>query len=244
MPDEDVGIAPGPLHVLHERIEPQHLAGEVVIGCPAERIEATEPGRKSTHPQFEPRARLEQILGLGVGFAARYAGSSHARTSSGVRKPSRRANSPMIDECEAPLPGAAKLHHVRAEVVRRDDGRQRPALPQRGHVPVTPVTCSSTCARLSPGRAAAQVARTPGAGPPRSRSVYGSLTACAGWHCHVRACGRADGAGGTPPCAARHARPVPAGRTLARPGCGTRAPRPPRRGSPHSGNLRRLPRHA
>ena len=45
------------------------------------------------------------------------------------------AGDDLGDQRERALPGAAELHHVGAEIVRLDDGGQRPALAQGGHVP-------------------------------------------------------------------------------------------------------------
>src|SRR6266571_1782257 len=67
-----------------------------------------EPGRKST-PRFMPSLARSRSWISGLGSPTTILGSSMA--------------------------GTAELHHVSAEVVCLDDGGQRPALAQRGHVP-------------------------------------------------------------------------------------------------------------
>src|SRR5699024_8067381 len=67
MPDQHVGVAPGPVHIAGERIQPQYVCGQGRGDLEAERIEAQGTGQK-VHPQVDATTGSEQLLNLWVGF--------------------------------------------------------------------------------------------------------------------------------------------------------------------------------
>src|SRR5438309_6081855 len=68
VPDQEVRVAPGPVDVLDQRVEPEQLAGEVLVRGPAERVESGAAGQV-VDGQVDSGARLEQMLDLLVRFA-------------------------------------------------------------------------------------------------------------------------------------------------------------------------------
>ena len=137
VPDQEVRVAPGAVDVLHERVEPEHLAGELRLGRPAQRVEAERAGQE-VHAEVQALAGPQQVLDLRVGLADGDPGVEPGQHQLGypqAQAAGELAGDDLGDQGERPLAGAAELHHVGAEVVRLDDGGQRPALAQRGHVP-------------------------------------------------------------------------------------------------------------
>src|SRR5699024_4128167 len=67
MPDQHVGVAPGPVHIAGERIQPQYVSGQGRGDLEAEWIEAQGTGQK-VHPQVDATTGSEQLLDLWVGL--------------------------------------------------------------------------------------------------------------------------------------------------------------------------------
>ena len=105
---------------------PQHLAGEQPVGRPPERVEA-DRAWEEVHAKVEPFARTQEILDLGVGLATRYARIKVTQYQFWRAQPEPAgefAADDLRNESFRPLPRAAELHHIRAEVVGLHDGRQ------------------------------------------------------------------------------------------------------------------------
>ena len=136
VPDQQVGVAPGAVDVLDQRVEPEQLAGEVLVHGPAQRVEPGGAGEE-VHGEVEARARPEQILDLLVRLAR---GDPRVQVGEGeLRRPqAERAGQltrdDLRDERERPLARATELEHVGAEVVGLHETRQAAALPERGQV--------------------------------------------------------------------------------------------------------------
>jgi len=116
---------PSAVHVLAERVEPAQLAGEVLVGGPAERV---EPGRagQEVHREIEPHAGPEQVLDLGSGSSADIRGKLGQRQ---IGRPQARCRPwpswprYLGDKGEVPWPAPRNLSTVSAQVVGLDDRR-------------------------------------------------------------------------------------------------------------------------
>ena len=106
---------------------------------PGRRAERQRAGEEVDAEVRARRSRAARSWISGSGSARPSVGIElDAATSSGTAKPSARASSPdddLGDERLRPLARAAELEHVEPVVVGLDEGGQRPALPQRRHVP-------------------------------------------------------------------------------------------------------------
>ena len=65
VPDQEVRVARGTIHVGHERVEPEDAGGEVRVGLSYERVEA-QRARQVIQGKVEAGAGPEQVLYLGV----------------------------------------------------------------------------------------------------------------------------------------------------------------------------------
>lgn len=129
---QQVGVAPGAVDVVHERVEPDDPAGLLGGHREGERVEAEGAGEE-VHAEVGAAAGLQQLLYLLVGFAE----AEHDVELHG-HQPGHPESEPagqfaaddLGDERLAALSGAGELHDVQTEVVGLDESRQGAALTQ------------------------------------------------------------------------------------------------------------------
>ena len=135
MPDQQVGVAPRPVDVGGEGVEPQD-AGALVVGGAHLAVDAERAGQE-VDAEVGADAGVEQVLHLLVGLVAGELGVEveHDEARGAQAEPGRQAADDHLgDEHLRALAGAAELADVGAEVVALDDAGQAAALAQRGDV--------------------------------------------------------------------------------------------------------------
>ena len=137
VPDEQVRVAGSAVDVRHERVEPDHIGGQVGIdgGVDGTAI-GSAPGRKSI-PRFAPGLPDDQVLDLGIGLGKAERRCHLHHHELGHRQPDRArqlARHHLGHERRLTLARRAELRHVQALVVGLHQPGQRTALPQRGDV--------------------------------------------------------------------------------------------------------------
>ena len=88
--------------------------------------------------QVEAAAGREQILDIGIGLCLGQDRIESHEDDLGHRQAQQTADlsrDQFGDQGLDALPGPAELDHIRAKIVRLHEARQRPALPQRRHIP-------------------------------------------------------------------------------------------------------------
>lgn len=133
VPDQHVRIAPGPVDVVDQRVEPDDPSGFLRVHLVGERVEADRAGQE-VHAEVEPAAGLQELLHLLVGLGEaddRVQLHPHQVGDAQPEPPAELSADHLRDECLAPLSGAGEFHDVRAEVVGLDDPGERAALTQR-----------------------------------------------------------------------------------------------------------------
>ncbi len=132
VPDQQVGVAPGAVDIVDQRVEPDHTAGLHGVDLEGERVE-TEGTGQEVHAEVEPAAGLEERLHLGVGLAA---ADDRVQLDPGQLRhaqPQPAAELPadhLGDQRLAALAGAGEFHDIGPEIVRLDDAGERAALTQ------------------------------------------------------------------------------------------------------------------
>jgi hypothetical protein len=137
VPLEQVGVPRGAVDVRDERVEEHDARSGRRVGREAgDRIEGDAAGQV-VEPEVEPGARLERHADLGIGLARGELSVEIDEHELGHGEPGRArelTRHELGHEGLVPLPRAAQLHDVEAEVVRLDERRHRAALPERKHV--------------------------------------------------------------------------------------------------------------
>ena len=135
VPDQEVGVAPRPVDVGGEGVEPED-AGALVVGRAHLAVDAERAGQE-VDAEVGADAGVEQVLHLLVGLVAGELGVEveHDEARGAQPEPGRQAaDDDLGDEHLRALAGAAELADVGAEVVTLDDAGQAAALAQRGDV--------------------------------------------------------------------------------------------------------------
>ena len=136
MPSQQVRVAPAPVDVAHERVEPDHLPRQRRV--PGERggVEVERAGQV-VDPEVGPGARPQQVLDLlvGLGHGQGRVDVDHDELRHGQSQPTGQpAGHDLGHQRGGPLTRPAELDHVGAQVVGLHEARQGAPLAQRGHV--------------------------------------------------------------------------------------------------------------
>ena len=193
VPQQHVGVAPRPVGVGDQRVEPHDPPGELRIHG-RHRPHVQGPGQEvdaQVHPDREP----EQVLDLLVRLRRRQLLRHDDRAPTGGRAarcaPAISAQITSATSARGPWPAPRNLTTYMPEVVGLHQAGQGPALAQGGHVPRRPHRSSSaqprtpdnlggSCRKRSnnlPGSPGARCLRWPDA--PRRRSRRGGQPAAA-----------------------------------------------------------------
>ena len=136
VPDKEVRVAPRPVDVRGERVQPQDRRGGLGVG--RSRTVVPERPRQEVDPEVEPEARGEQVLHLLVRLVL---GDRRLEIDDGHPRdvepegPGQLADDDLGDQDLETLAGSAELQDVGAEVVGLHDPGQGPALAQGSDVP-------------------------------------------------------------------------------------------------------------
>lgn len=133
---QQVGVAPGAVDVVDQRVEPDDPSGLRRAHLEGERVEAERAGEEA-HAQVGAAAGLEQFLHLLVGLTEpehRVDVDGHQPRHPETQPAGEFAADHLGDQRLAALTRAGELQDVRAEVVGLDESRQRTALTQRRDV--------------------------------------------------------------------------------------------------------------
>ena len=150
-PLEQVGIAVRPVHVAHDRVEPQHAAGREGIDREGDGVVVQGTGQE-VDAEVQACARAQQVLHLLVGLAAGQAGvdvdehelgDGQARGAGRARPRSPRRRAPCVPD------------RPRGTSRRRCRGRRPPS----GRAGIPPRAAGSRTASRSPGRARPEATR-------------------------------------------------------------------------------------
>jgi hypothetical protein len=136
VPAQQVGVAPGPVDVRDERVEPQDPRADPLRAARQLAVVA-ERSRQEIDAEVGSGAGVEQVLHLFVGFVARNCRVEVEHDQAGRRQPDplgQPAGDHLGDEHAGALSGAAELADIGAEVVALNDPGQAAALSERGDV--------------------------------------------------------------------------------------------------------------
>ena len=136
VPEQHVRVAPRPVDVADERVEPQHPSGEAWIHRERGGVEIERSGQE-VDAEVGARARPQQLLHLlvGLGRPERRIELHDDQLRNGqVQRPGQLARDDLGHQHRGALPGTGVLDGVRAQVVGLHQAGQRSALAQRGDV--------------------------------------------------------------------------------------------------------------
>jgi hypothetical protein len=137
VPEEQVRILCGPVHVRHERVEPHDLRRERGIDSEASGRRVGGGARQEVEPEVLAPARREQLLDLRVGLGQpqrRVDLDQHLLRNGESKRSSELSHEHLGHERARPLPGAAELDHIQTVVLRLEQPWQRAALAQRHRI--------------------------------------------------------------------------------------------------------------